>query len=287
MSSNQKLPQMQEYTHVLMQLGTGSPPYVPYDVPVPHACKQVLNTCPIETMNIIVLLLSLSQRLSTDKWQCHMEAPLVCTIHGANHIIHIVPLAPFRPSAIPNENIRRCPGGQRTNPNDVTKTIHDNRNFIYAPGIFRIKQDITKNASYESDGHVVNVMRHKIRKVWDVVPLRQPFRPSNFSDNTIQVRTNTMHTCPPSLLTAPRWLSGAQNMDGLMKGKHAQINFGAVGAMAPHQYLSKPRGGGGGGLGVSHTRTGPGRPPPPVHTTKRGLSVLNPNSRGHATKRGL
>ena len=37
-------------------------------------------------------------------------------------------------------------------------------------------------------------------KVWDVVPLRQSFRPSNFNDNTIQVRTNTMHTCPPSLL---------------------------------------------------------------------------------------
>ena len=47
-------------------------------------------------------------------------------------------------------------------------------------------------------------MRHKIRKVWDVVPLRQSFRPWNFSDNTIQVRTNTMHTCPPSLLRAPR-----------------------------------------------------------------------------------
>ena len=56
LSSNQKLLQMQEYTHVLMQLRTGSPPYVPYDAPVPHACKQVLNTCPIETMNIIVLL---------------------------------------------------------------------------------------------------------------------------------------------------------------------------------------------------------------------------------------
>ena len=72
LSSNQKLLQMQEYTHVLMQLRTGSPPYVPYDAPVPHACKQVLNACPIETMNIIVLLLPLGQRLSTDKWPCQM-----------------------------------------------------------------------------------------------------------------------------------------------------------------------------------------------------------------------
>ena len=105
LSSNQKLLQMQEYTHVLMQLCTGSPPYVPYDAPVPQACKQVLNVCPIETMNIIVLLLPLGQRLSTHKWPCHMEAPLVRTIHGANLIIHIMSLHPFGPLAIPNKNI--------------------------------------------------------------------------------------------------------------------------------------------------------------------------------------
>ena len=115
-----------------------------------------------------------------------------------------LPLAPFRPFTIPNENIRRCPGGQRTDPNDVAKAVNGNRNFIYAPGVFRIKQDIIKDASYGSNGHAIHVMRHKIWKVWDVVPLRQSFRPSNFSDNTIQVRTNTMHTCPPSLLRAPR-----------------------------------------------------------------------------------
>ena len=63
LSSNQKLLQMQEYTHVLMQLRTGSPPYVPYDAPVPQACKQVLNVCPIETMNIIVLLLPLGSKI--------------------------------------------------------------------------------------------------------------------------------------------------------------------------------------------------------------------------------
>ena len=50
LSSNQKLLQMQEYTHVPMQLGTGSLPYVPYNATMPHACEQVLNTCPIETM---------------------------------------------------------------------------------------------------------------------------------------------------------------------------------------------------------------------------------------------
>ena len=45
-----------------------------------------------------------------------------------------------------------------------------------------------------------------------------------------------------------------------MKGKHAQKNFGAFGAMAPTLLSLKTRGGGG-GWGVSHTRTGPGRPP--------------------------
>ena len=47
-----------------------------------------------------------------------------------------------------------------------------------------------------------------------------------------------------------------------MKGKDAQKNFGALGAMAPKPLSLKiPRGGG--GLGVSHTMTGPGRAPPP------------------------
>ena len=35
--------------------------------PMPHACKQVLNMCPMETMNIVVLLLSISQSLSNDQ----------------------------------------------------------------------------------------------------------------------------------------------------------------------------------------------------------------------------
>ena len=74
MSSNQKLLQMQECAHALTQLGTGSPPYVPYDAAMPHACEQVLNTCPKETMNTIVLLLSLGQSLSTYKWPRHMES---------------------------------------------------------------------------------------------------------------------------------------------------------------------------------------------------------------------
>ena len=97
-----KLLQMQESNHVLIQLRTPSPPYVPYDAPMLHACKQVLNTCPTQTMSTAVLLLSLGQSRSSDKWPCHMEAPFVCTIHGANLIIHIISLAPFGRFAIPN-----------------------------------------------------------------------------------------------------------------------------------------------------------------------------------------
>ena len=119
-----------------------------------------------------------------------MEAPLVCTIHGANLIIHIMSLYPFGPLAIPNENILRCPRGQRTNLNNVARTINGNRYFIYTTGIFRIEEDIKKDASYTSDGHAVHIMRDKIGKVWDMVPLKQFFHPSNFGDNTIHARTN-------------------------------------------------------------------------------------------------
>ena len=110
---------------------------------------------------------------------------------------------PFGPLAIPNENIRRCPRGQRTNPTNVAMTINGNRYFIHTTGILRFEEDITKDASYTSDGHAVHIMCDKIGKVWDMVPLRQSFHPSNFGDNTIQVRMNTMHTSPPSILRAP------------------------------------------------------------------------------------
>ena len=55
---------------------------------------------------------------------------------------------------------------------------------------------------------------------------------------------------------------GAQNMDGLMKGKHAQKNFGAV-AMAPTPLSLKTRGGGGGAGGVAY-KDRARLPPPPV-----------------------
>ena len=168
------------------------PPKSPQAHPLETPLELGDPSCPI-----IVLLLLLIQHLSTDKWPCHMGAPLVRTIHGANLIIHTMSLHPFGPLAIPNQNIRRCPRGQRTNPNDVAQAVNGNRNFVYAQGVFRIKQDIAKHASYGCNGHAIHVVCHEIWKVWDVVPLQQSFRPSNFSDNTIQVRTNTMHTCPP------------------------------------------------------------------------------------------
>ena len=215
LSSNQKLLQMHEYTHVLMQISTRSPPYVPYNAPMPHACKQVLNSSPMETMHMVVFLLALRQSLSTDKGPYHMEVPLVCTIHVANLIIHTMSQNPFGPPAIPNENIHRRPRGQRTNPNDVAKTINGNCYFIYTTGISWIEEDITEDASYTSDGHVVHIMRDKIRKMWDMVPLRQSFDPWNFGDNAIQLRTNTMHTCPPSILRAP--LCCGEEMSTLMR----------------------------------------------------------------------
>ena len=67
-------------------------------------------------------------------------------------------------------------------------------------------------------------------------------------------------------------------MDGLMKGKHAQKNFGAVGAMAPTPLSLKTRGGGGGGGWVSHTRTGPGRPPVAASNVWAGRTVREPNA---------
>ena len=57
------------------------------------------------------------------------------------------------------------------------KTINGNRYFIHTTGIFWIEEDITKDASCTSDGHAVHIMCDKIRKVWDMVPLRKSVHP--------------------------------------------------------------------------------------------------------------
>ena len=92
-----------------------------------------------------------------------MAMPHGGTIHGTRLIIHILSLASSGPFAIPNENICRCPGDQWTNLINVAKTINDNRYFIYTTGILWIEEDITKDASYRSDGHAIHVMCDKIK----------------------------------------------------------------------------------------------------------------------------
>ena len=67
-----------------------------------------------------------------------------------NLIIHIISLHPFAPLVIPNVNICRCPWGQQTISNNVAQAVNGNLNFVYAPGVFRIKQEITKNTSHFS-----------------------------------------------------------------------------------------------------------------------------------------
>ena len=53
----------------------------------------------------------------------------------------------------------------------VVKTINGNRYFICTTHIFRIEEDITKDASCTTNGHVVHILCQKIGKVWDMVPL--------------------------------------------------------------------------------------------------------------------
>ena len=50
LSSDQKLLQMQEYMHVLMQISTGSPPYVPYNASIlPSQGPKIGRTSPLHS----------------------------------------------------------------------------------------------------------------------------------------------------------------------------------------------------------------------------------------------
>ena len=57
-----------------------------------------------------------------------------------------------------------------------------------------------------------------------------------------------------------------KSTDGLMKRKHTLNKGGAVGAMPPTHYLSKPRGGGGAG-GVAYKDWARPPPPPPAYAS--------------------
>ena len=56
-------------------------------------------------MNITTSLLPHSKGLSANERHHYVEACLVCTIHITHCIIHILPLGPFKPFAIPNKHI--------------------------------------------------------------------------------------------------------------------------------------------------------------------------------------
>ena len=106
-----------------------------------------------------------ADRSKSDKWLYHMEVPLVCTMHGAHLINHIMSLGHFRSFAIPNEHIHQCPGGQWTNPNNVAESVHGNRYFVCTTGILWIEK--TSQRMPPSNGHAIHILCDKIRKLWD------------------------------------------------------------------------------------------------------------------------
>ena len=61
-----------------------------------------------------------------------------------------------------------------------------------------------------------------------------------------------------------------------MKEKHAQKNFGAIGAMAPTPLSLKTPGGGGGLGGVAYKDRARPPPPPPVPQCTNVTLTLNP-----------
>ena len=66
-------------------------------------------------------------------------------------------------------NIESCKGWLKTKCGMCR--CMNNVYFIYTTGILWLEEDITKNAFYRRDGHAVQVMCDKIKKVWNMVPL--------------------------------------------------------------------------------------------------------------------
>ena len=67
LSANAKLSEVEQNTHMAMQLRCRACPDVADNPPLPQPCKEVLHPCTIEATDIIILLLVVSQSFRTNR----------------------------------------------------------------------------------------------------------------------------------------------------------------------------------------------------------------------------
>ena len=83
LSANAKLSKVEQNTHMAVQLRCRACPDIADNPPLPQPCKEVLHPCTIEAMDIIILLLVVSQSFPTNIRYSGVQAALIGAVLNA------------------------------------------------------------------------------------------------------------------------------------------------------------------------------------------------------------
>ena len=105
LSANAKLSKVEQNTHMAMQLRCRACPDIADNPPLPQPCKEVLHPCTIEAMDIIILLLVVSQSFPTNIRYSGVQAALIGAVMRTDFKIEKLSMCSRRTTLIPNHNI--------------------------------------------------------------------------------------------------------------------------------------------------------------------------------------
>ena len=92
--------------------------------PLPQPCKEVLHPCTIEAMDIIILLLVVTQSFPTNIRYSGVQAALIGAVMRTDFKIEKLPMCSRRTTLIPNHNIGGGSGHKVTYPYYIPEIVH-------------------------------------------------------------------------------------------------------------------------------------------------------------------
>ena len=139
LSANAKLSNVEQNTHMAVQLRCRACPDIADNPPLPQPCKEVLHPCTIETMDIIILLLVVGQSFPTNIKYSGVQAALIGAVMRTNFKIEILSMCLRRTTLIPNHNIGGSSGHKVTNPYYIPEIVHRHGYLVNVACVLRIK----------------------------------------------------------------------------------------------------------------------------------------------------
>ena len=142
LSANAKLSKVEQNTHMAVQLRCRACPNIADNPPLPQPCKEVLHPCTIEAMDIIILLLVVTESFPTNMRYSGVQAALIGAVMRTDFKIEKLPMCSRRTTLIPNHNIGGGSGHKVTYPYYIPEVVHSHDYLINMACVLGIKKDI-------------------------------------------------------------------------------------------------------------------------------------------------